>query len=163
MQPLTRLGVLGCVLLTATVGCGAPPELEHKGDPLPPVPTRAPSPSPAFPPGFTPRPTPSPSVSPTPSESPFPESTAVSCGTRTTASQVISLVKRKTSIEPNEAIKGPLCAGNWQYTILDVPGHEPVQVVTRGSLDLVVVGTQVCSVEVRVEAPAGIRTLACTD
>jgi hypothetical protein len=59
---------------------------------------------------------------------------------------------------------GPLCAGDWQYTVLAVTGHEELQVVTRGKpteLELVTAGTDVCGVEVRAAAPPGIRTLAC--
>ncbi|MBM0278810.1 hypothetical protein JM949_27680 [Micromonospora sp. STR1s_6] len=59
---------------------------------------------------------------------------------------------------------GPLCAGEWQFTVLEVTGHEELQVVTRGEPSapaLVTAGTDVCTIEVRATGPAGIRTLAC--
>lgn len=61
-------------------------------------------------------------------------------------------------------VSGPLCAADWQYTVLDVTGHEQLQVVTRGSGGaprLVTAGTDVCTVEVRAAGPPGIRNLAC--
>ena len=59
--------------------------------------------------------------------------------------------------------EGPLCADGWQYTVVVVPDRDPLQVVTSGQtgdLALVTAGTDVCTVEVRVRAPIGIRTVA---
>ena len=59
--------------------------------------------------------------------------------------------------------KGPVCAGDWQYIILNVPQKEPLQIVSRGTPDnltMVTAGTDVCSIPVRTEAPAGIRNAA---
>jgi hypothetical protein len=58
---------------------------------------------------------------------------------------------------------GPLCAGTWQYTVLGVPGRESLQVVTKGppnGLVLVTAGTDVCTNEVRAQAPDGIVAAA---
>jgi hypothetical protein len=57
---------------------------------------------------------------------------------------------------------GPLCAGDWQYTVLTVPGREALQVVSKGppgTLVLVTAGTDVCSIPVRTQAPTGILTV----
>jgi hypothetical protein len=101
-------------------------------------------------------------VSPSPSLSPFSEFVTVPCGTRVTAAQVISLVRNQTEIRPSRATDGPLCAGTWQYTELQVPDGDPVQAVTmtRDGLKLVAVGTAVCTAEVQVQAPSAIRTAA---
>jgi hypothetical protein len=58
---------------------------------------------------------------------------------------------------------GPLCSGTWQYTVVAVPDHEPLGVVTKGpvnALVLVTAGTDVCSDAVRTAAPPGITTAA---
>ncbi|WP_162908025.1 hypothetical protein [Allorhizocola rhizosphaerae] len=142
--------------------CGTPPELRQRGGLVP-----TPSPvehteTPAYPPGFSPRQSVSPSVSasPSPSPTPFPEYTAVDCAGRVKADQVISAVKADTSIRPSKAITGPLCAGTWQWTLLEVPNHDPVQAVTRDNAKLVVAGTEVCTAEVRAHAPSGIKSQA---
>jgi hypothetical protein len=60
-------------------------------------------------------------------------------------------------------VTGPLCAGSWQYTVMNVPGREALQVVTRGSggaLTVVTAGTYVCIPEVVGAAPAGIVSAA---
>ena len=62
------------------------------------------------------------------------------------------------------SVTGPICAGTWQWTVVQMPNAEPLQVVTRGapgSLRLVTAGTDVCSIPVRTGAPAGIRAAAC--
>jgi hypothetical protein len=86
----------------------------------------------------------------------------VACGGRVTADQVVNLVKNQTPIRPSGAISGPLCAGTWQYTELQVPDRDPVQAVTatRDSLKLIAVGTDVCTAEVKLQAPSGIRIAA---
>jgi hypothetical protein len=159
VRPLIPLGL---ALLSILAGaCGAPPDLRSRGNPVPP-PSPAASSAPQFPPGYTPEPTASRSVSPSPTLSPFPEFTTAPCGPRVTADQVISLVRNTTEIRPSRAVTGPLCAGTWQYTELQVPNGDPVQAITasRDGLRLVAVGTDVCTVEVKLQAPSGIRTAA---
>src|SRR5688572_30526629 len=126
MRPLVPLAV---VLLLAA--CGTPPELRQRGGSLPSPSATEHSQTPAYPPGFSPRSTTTPTASPSPSQSPFPEYTAVDCAGRTKADQVISVVKANTSIRPSKAVTGPLCAGTWHYTLLEVPNSDPVQVITR--------------------------------
>ncbi|WP_438941275.1 hypothetical protein [Micromonospora craterilacus] len=84
--------------------------------------------------------------------------------------RIVDLVRGRNGLLPRNAKvrvrTGPLCAADWHFTVLDVTGYEPLQVVTRdqaGTLRLVTAGTDVCSVEVRVAGPTGIRTLACGD
>lgn len=132
-----------------------------------PVPTGSGSPvSPGttLPPGFTPPPTTPPSVDPAPT---FGEDLAVACNGRPDASVVISLVRRSGALPSGggqaRASTGPLCAGTWQYTVLTVPGKEPLQVVSTGApgaLKLVTAGTDVCTVDVKAGAPAGILQAA---
>jgi hypothetical protein len=162
---LTRLLVpigipIGLASLLVVAGCKAPPDLESRGNPVP-VPSVTRTTTPPFPPGFTPAAPASPLMpSPSPSISPFPLYTAVACGSKPTADQVINLVRGETPIRPSGAITGPLCAGTWHFTVLRVPDREPVEVVTRDSLKLVAVGTDVCTAEVKLQAPAGIQTAA---
>lgn len=162
MRPLIPLGL---VLLTTLAGaCGTPPDLRSRGNPVP-VPSPAPTSSAKFPPGYTPEPTVSTSrgASPSPSLSPFSEFVTVPCGARVTADQVISLVRNsQTKLRPTRANTGPLCAGTWQYTELQVLEGDPVQAITvsRESLKLVAVGTDVCTAEVKLQAPSAIRTAA---
>lgn len=159
--------LLAPLLLAAVTvaGCGAPPDLASRGDKVP-IPSPAPSSAPGIPPGYTPPPpTPSRSASPSPSVSPFPEYTTAACGAKPTAAQVIDLVKSETSIRPDKALTGPLCAtsysaGTWHFTVLQVPGGDPVEVITKDALKLVVAGTDVCTAEVKLRAPSGIKTAA---
>lgn len=163
-----RVFSAGLVLLAGAVflaGCGTPPELAQ--------PRGAPVPSPSQ--GGTPT-LPASGVPPTsqttvPSTSPAPtfgEFNAVDCAGRPSGSQVISFLRRDTRLLPSGSqvtvSAGPLCAGDWQYTVLQVPNREPLQVVTSGSatnLRLVTAGTNVCNAAVRATAPYGIRTVAC--
>ena len=92
---------------------------------------------------------------------------AVACGGRPSASQVIAAVRRDRNLIPPgvtpQVLTGPLCAGSWQYTIMTVPDHDPLQVVTRGaasSLTVVTAGTYVCTPEVTGAAPSGIVSAA---
>ncbi|MFI9529735.1 hypothetical protein [Micromonospora rosaria] len=94
--------------------------------------------------------------------------TATACSNGPSASTVIALVRGRPRLLPTGARAkvqtGPLCADDWHWTMLDVTGHERLQVVTRGkpgAPELVTAGTDVCTAEVRATAPAGIRTLAC--
>ncbi len=130
------------------------------------------------------RPTDSPSADDTtnpdddsyPTEEPLPptdvptaaaDTVAVACGGRPSASQVIAALRRDRNLLPPgvtpQVLTGPLCADSWQYTIMSVPDHDPLQVVTRGSassLTVVIAGTYVCTPEVTGAAPSGIVSAA---
>jgi len=80
---------------------------------------------------------------------------------------VIAVVRRHGSLLTTgasvSATTGPLCAGTWQYTVLAVPDHEPLQVVTKGppsALQFVTAGTNVCTVDVRAGAPVALLSTA---
>jgi hypothetical protein len=151
------------VAVGALAGCASGPSLS-------PLPSEAPSASPSLSAraGRTPVvPAPSPpSLSPTG----FPESYAVTCNGKPGVDTVVALLKAKGVLSGSPTVtaqEGPLCAGTWQYTVLNVKGQGPLQVVTQGpptALKLVTYGTEVCSVEVRTQAPYGIRVQAqCPD
>jgi hypothetical protein len=157
-----------CAVLALVAGC----------DPaLPPPPPRAPSSAaavsaPAAPPVLPPAPLPPPLPSPLPSRagpsssSGLPEASAVSCAGRPALSQVVALVRSQGMLDATTSAKatlGPVCAGTWQYTILSVPQREPLQVVSQGPADalvLVTAGTDVCTDAVRAQAPLGILSAA---
>ncbi len=166
-----RLGaaaLLPFALLPVLAGCIH--ESGGDGPLLPTPPTSSPLPPP--PALNAPEPTttpPSPPSVPTTSPPPtgFSESYVVSCNGRPSASQVIAVVRRHGSLLAGgasvSATTGPLCAGIWQYTVLAVPDHEPLQVVTKGSpsaLQFVTAGTNVCTVDVRAGAPVALLTTA---
>ncbi|MEW2382519.1 hypothetical protein AB0873_10585 [Micromonospora sp. NPDC047707] len=151
------------VLLTA--GCGAPPELRQ------PSPTRAARTATPGPTG-TATAVPNPPVTGLPglpgtTTTPSSGLVAVACPAGPSGQRVTDLVRGRDVLPGNVRVQvktGPLCADEWHYTVLDVAGYEPLQVVTRGlggAPRLVTAGTDVCTVEVRVAAPVGIRTLAC--
>lgn len=110
-----------------------------------------------------------PSASLPPSARSFPADRATSCAGHPPAADVIAAVRAAgqvgDSVTPSVRT-GPMCAGTWQYTVLTLPGREPLQVVTRtgtSGLVLVTAGTDVCGTLVTALAPAGIRILAsCT-
>jgi hypothetical protein len=153
------VALLAVLPLTA---CGTPPELRQPprqaattptatGSPVPVTPTAAPT-TPAAPP-----------VVATPTDL-----VATRCADGPSGDRVVRLLRGPAGVLPTAARvtvrTGPLCAGDWQYTVLQVTGHEELQVVTRGrptALELVTAGTDVCGVQVRAAAPPGIRTLAC--
>ncbi|WP_307848914.1 hypothetical protein [Micromonospora sp. U56] len=162
--PPRRLVVAGVLLAVVPLAaCGAPSE---------PAPAPATSSRPALvtpaAPTAAPPVTPPLGIAPTfpPTPSPTPGLVAVACAGRPSADRVVGLLRgrvlpRGVSVR---ASQGPLCAADWQYTVLAVTGHEELQVVTRTestALRLVTAGTDVCSIEVRTVAPPGIRTLAC--
>jgi hypothetical protein len=154
---LVLAAVVTAALLTAA--CGAPPGVAARGVDVPEPSSKPPQPTTGLPPGYTPRAIPS----STPMPTPFPEYTAVDCAGRPTKDQVIAVVKRETNINPSDAIAAPLCAGTWQYTVLSVPGRDPVQVLTRSGesgLVLVAAGTDVCSLDIQHQAPSGIFAAA---
>ena len=105
--------------------------------------------------------TPSPSRSPSPTG--FSEAYVTYCNGRPTGEQVIAAVRRSRSGLPGgngvSVQKAPLCAGVWQYTVLNVTGSEPLRVITRGdpaSLIVVTLGTSPCTAEVRAKAPPAL-------
>lgn len=175
LAPSRRRTLFGALLVVAAVtlaGCGAPPDLTRpRGDPVPspshtvtpsaPVGTPAPTGQPTAPGG------PNVPVA-TPTTPGFGEFTAVECAGRPSGSQLISFLRRTTRLLPSggqvTVTSGPLCAGDWQYTVLQPRGYEPLQVVSTGApsnLKLVTAGTNVCNAEVRATAPYGIRAVAC--
>jgi hypothetical protein len=151
--------------------CGKPPDLERP----PPRPSAAASLSPSLSlslsPSVRPTGTPGLTVAPVPtapasSPTGFGESTAVACGGRPAASDVLAVLRRAGVVTRvgAQVVTGPMCAGTWQWSIVRMPDADPLQVVTRGparALRLVTAGTNVCSVQVRSTAPAGIRAAAC--
>jgi hypothetical protein len=155
---------LGAVLLAA--GCGVPPDLQPK--PGVAIPTTQPQPSPT---GFGfPQPSASTTTSASPVPSPvasFPELYYVPCLGRPSGEQVIATVRSKTRLLPRtgtiSVTTGPLCSGTWQYTNLLAPNKDPLLVVTKGSptaLTIVTAGSDVCTIGVRTQAPAGLLAAA---
>lgn len=160
---LRRLTVpVALLALLPLAACGTPPELRQpaRQTATAPSPTATPSPS---------APTVAPTTRVVPTFSPTPSDlVAVPCRSGPSGDRVIALLRGSARVLPDtvrvKVRTGPLCADDWQYTVLDVTGHEQLQVVTRGrpsALKLVTAGTDVCGVEVRAVAPPGIRTLAC--
>jgi hypothetical protein len=157
LRPLPRLVTALALAVVLAGGCDLPPELQPTPGPLPsPSPTATPSPTP-----------PPPTLEPTPTATPgFSEQIAVDCGAQVQDGDIFAVL-RSAGLLPAGALAtvshGPLCAGTWQYAVVRVPDREPLQVVTRGApgaLALVTAGTDVCTVEVRIQAPPGIRTAA---
>lgn len=143
-RPPAGTGAPAPTAAATTTPTGAPPASRS---PTVPGPTRTPAPGGTSGPVFT-------------------ELTAQPCQGYPSGDQVIALLRRTTGLLPAGGTvtvrTGPLCAGSWQYTVLTVADRDPLQVVTRGSpqaLELVTAGTDVCTVEVRVVAPAGIRAI----
>lgn len=160
---LLALTVLAAVPLA---GCGAPPELRQRPAGPPPSTGTA---QPSTPGSPVPSPTASPLLPPPlPPTTPDTGAVAVACRTGPSGDRVVRLVRGSTGMLADGARvtvrSAPLCADDWQYTVLAVAGYEDLTVVTRGrpeSLKLVTAGTDVCTIEVRTGAPTGIRTLAC--
>ncbi|HEU4421514.1 MAG TPA: hypothetical protein VFR67_03125 [Pilimelia sp.] len=161
--------LLPSVLAGAAVAaaCGTPPELRAPGSS---VPSAGPSSSSSAPattsapviPTVTPRPTPTAPAVPS-----FAEAYAMDCAGHPTGAQVIRVLRATPGLlgrsDRATVRTGPLCAGTWQYTVVTVPGREPLAVVTKGrpsELSVVTAGTDVCSIPVRTAAPAGIRAVA---
>lgn len=163
--PAALVAGLLAVGLGAVAGCGAERSLDPAPRRSPPTATSGPpraadprSPAPA--PSQPVRLTAAPSMT-------FPEAYAVTCAGRPGAEQVLALLRRTAGLLPSgvtvTVLMAPQCAGTWQYTVVSVPDREPLQVVTRGvptALQLVTAGTNVCTIEVRTQAPRGILTLA---
>lgn len=186
-RPAHHRLLVAALLAVGAAGCGTPPELQGS-DPVPPAsataePDGPAAPSPAAPPsgaglsmgpglpGGPPGPGgPGGPSAPGPSNR-FADATAVPCAGEPTAAQLVAAIRATPGALPAGARlrlrSGPYCAATWQYAVLQVvadPEPEPLQVVTRGrprALTVVTTGTNVCTVTVRVEAPPGIRALAC--
>jgi hypothetical protein len=161
LMPFALLPILaGCIHESAGDGSLLP--TPPTSSPLPPPPAlNAPEPTVAQPT------TPPTTATVSPSPTGFSESYVVPCDGRPSAAQVISLVRRHgsfiTSGASVTATTGPLCSGTWQYTVLAVPNHEPLQVVTKGApsaLTFVTAGTNVCTVDVRAGAPVAMLATA---
>jgi hypothetical protein len=160
--------LLSVTLLLVSTGCTR--ESSGGNSLLPPPPTSSPRPSHSgVPTGEPTAPLPAVPTTPsaTPSPSTFPESYVSPCDGKPSAAQVIAVVRRQPSLLASgasvSAIVGPLCAGSWQYTVLSVTDHEPMQVVTKGrpsSLTFVTAGTNVCTVDVRAAAPVALLSTA---
>jgi hypothetical protein len=165
--PARAIQFVGALLAVAAVatGCGVPPELR---DPPGAV---VPSPQTGAPTSAAPEPIPSdlPTLAPPTATPTFGEAQAVPCNGQPSGAQVLSLLRRTSGLLPSGvsatvSSDTPLCAGTWQYTVVNVPKQDPMLVVTRGApgaLTLVTAGTNVCNIPVRSGAPAGIRTIAC--
>ncbi|WP_341866495.1 hypothetical protein [Micromonospora arborensis] len=155
---------LATLTVAALAGCGAPPGLRdpadvptHTAAPTTPAASTAPATPPATAPSLG-------GVTPTPDAG----LVATACRNGPTAARVVQLLHGRTGVlPPNVRVQvrtGPLCAADWQFTLVEVTGHEELQVVTRGqpaAPALITAGTDVCTIEVRATAPAGIRALAC--
>jgi len=161
---VARVLTAALLLTTGTLlaGCGVPPELAE-----PPSAIAAPTATPSRTGPATTTPGTQPSIATPTATRTFEGLTARDCQGRPTGAQVIDLLRRSDLLPRNVKVtveKAPVCAGSWQYTVVRVADHEPLQVVSKGqptSLDLVTAGTNVCSIPVRVSAPPGIRTRAC--
>lgn len=158
LRLLVPFALLGAVL--AAAGCGKPPDLlPQPGVPVPspsglPQPTRLPLPTPSG----SPRPSP---------KATFSETYYVPCLGQPSGEQVIATVRAKTRLLPRSGTigvpTGPLCSGTWQYTILQAPNRDPLLVVTKGTpgaLTIVTAGSDVCTITVRTQAPAGLLAAA---
>lgn len=152
---------LAVVVATSTTsGCGTPPELRAV-EPSPSTQTTPATPS--NPPTTVAAPSPPELPSPTADSTPV----AVRCPAGPSGQRVTDLVRGQDLLPGDAQVQvrtGPLCADDWHYTLLDIAGYEPLQVVSRGAgaaPRLVTAGTDVCTAEVRVTAPVGIRALAC--
>jgi hypothetical protein len=157
--------VLSGLVFAALAGCaarstpGAVP-----GDSMP-IPISTLPTLPALPPPPPPTSPPPPLVdesTPTPG---FAADVAVDCLGQPTGTQVTALLRARSVLTAGASARvttGPLCAGDWQYTVVTVTGREPLQVVSQGeptALTLVTAGTDVCSTAVRGQAPPGILAL----
>jgi hypothetical protein len=163
-----RVRTLAIVALAGALAAAGPAGCSHRKSGGIAVPSPAASPEPSVPSLVPPPPQPR-TASPSATVL-FGPAVAVACGGRPGADQVLSALRRRSNLLPAgvraNVQTGPLCAGDWQYTVILVSGREPLQVVTRGApgaLTLVTAGTDVCNVTVRTTAPPGIITAAhCT-
>jgi hypothetical protein len=139
-------------------GCGKPPDLQEHGVPVP---------SPSIVPVASGPTLPLPTTATPSAAATFSESYYVACLNNPSGDQVVAALRAKTKLLPKTGTvtvtTGPLCSGGWQYTIVQAPGKEPLVVVTKGTptaLQIVTAGTDVCTVTVRAQAPAGLLAAA---
>ncbi|WP_173057427.1 hypothetical protein [Phytohabitans houttuyneae] len=159
-----RAGAAAVAIATLAAGCGVPPELRDPPGSVVPSPATAPPTASPPPVASDLPPIGGPSATPT-----FGEAAAVLCHGQPSATQVMALLRSSSGILPRNTratvrSDTPLCAGTWQYSVIEVAQRDPLLVVTRGapgSLTLVAAGTNVCNIPVRTSAPAGIRKVAC--
>jgi hypothetical protein len=150
-------GTFVSILIAAmATGCGlAPKGPVRDPDARPPSPSGQPSPSVSRRPAPPTRPT-------SPSPTGFSNLVAVACNGRPGSEQVLAVLRRAAVLTAQDRAtvsSGPVCAGTWQYTVVEVPGKESLHVVTQGapaSMALVVAGTNPCTPKVRASAPNGI-------
>lgn len=148
----------GALASGVLVGCGPPPEVAPTPDAPLPTPETPVSPGTA-PPSAAGRPTDPPPTS---------VDDAVDCAGEPDGSHVLAVLQDAglwgdTGEAGPEFSEGPLCADGWQFSVITVPERDPLQVITSGDTDelaLVTAGTDVCTIEVRVHAPPGIRRVA---
>jgi hypothetical protein len=166
LKTLTGVALLVTTMVVATAGCGRVEPLPgpHAGPSAHPGPSVGPSDEASAEPGDPSTATPEPLD---PTAGALPDASASPCAGRPSANQVIAALRRSPDLRPPSAtprvVTGPVCAGSWQYTVLDFPGQGLLQVVTRGSADslkIVTAGTYVCTPEVKGAAPAGIVSAA---
>jgi hypothetical protein len=137
-------------------GCGPPPQVEPTPDGPLPGPDTPQTPSMPAPGGPGPAP-----ATPTTGQD-----EAVDCDGNPGEDEVLAVLREADLLDADvevSLLEGPLCAGDWQYAVVSVPDRDPLQVITSGppdELTLVTAGTEVCTVEVRVHAPRGIRAAA---
>ncbi|MFG2012601.1 hypothetical protein ACGFNF_26405 [Micromonospora sp. NPDC048868] len=149
--------------MLSLAACGTPPELRK------PAPTTAPTRTASTAPTGIPSTAPSlPPATGLPTPTVDPGLVAVPCPDGPSGARIVDLVRGRGGVLPNgvrvRVRTGPLCAGEWHYTVLDVTGHETLQVITQGrpgAPRLVTAGTDVCTAEVRAAGPPGIRTRVC--
>lgn len=149
-----------CLVEAVLAGCGtAVPPIAAPSRPAPTTPAASPAPVPPAAPPALPVPTPS-------SPAGFPPNLAVSCAGNPGVDRIVALVRAQGVLDAGQsttATVGPLCAGTWQYTVLQAPQREPLQVVSKGpasALVMVTAGTDVCTDAVRAQAPLGIISAA---
>ncbi|MGX6604661.1 hypothetical protein ACWKSP_21400 [Micromonosporaceae bacterium Da 78-11] len=192
MSPSTRLIPLAGLLILLSA-CGEPPQPPLTSPPLatgsaasapsvvPVLPTTvATQPLPATPPTVLPPPTyptytarttrPTTTTPTTRSPTPTP-SHAPRCAGEPTGAQILALIKGQPGVpdQPLKVVQGPLCAGDWSFTTVEITGQdedelEPLMVLATGKADtlaLVGAGSDVCSNQVQADAPPGVRVLAC--
>lgn len=164
-RAVVRLAVAALAGSITLAGCGRPPEVVRSP---PPVPTRSAIARPTI--GPPTRPTVAAGTRTGGATPVFDEQTARPCAGFPASDRVVALLRRTGVIPGSGTVTvttEPQCAGTWQYTVVAVPERDPLQVVTRGAptaLELVAAGTDVCTVDVRALAPAGIRAITrCAD
>lgn len=161
-RPASALPLAAALLLLLTAGCGPPPEPPETSAPPPPPSAITGSPPPAFPTGV-------PTAGPGLPSGGFNEQFAIDCGGEPSGADVIALLRAEAVIDADveaQVVTGPRCAGTWQYAVVSGPDLDPLQVVTQGEPDdlaLVTAGTDVCTPEVRIQAPPGIRSAAACE